>query len=230
MNNMKFPIRINKYLRDKGFASRREADLLIEQKKVFINNELAKTGMMVEEKDIVKLNKAKIEAQHIYLAYHKPKGLSTQDHTNRKSIINEWKPEGLFPVGRLDKASSGLIILTNDGRVTTQVLGANSSCEKEYIVNTREKLRSGIPVIFEKGMVTKTLGTLLPVRSRIINSRAINMILQEGKRHQIRIMLSDLGYTTTTLKRVRIGSIELGDLEEGQTRNLTKEEESSFFA
>lgn len=220
---MDFPIRINKYLRDKGLASRREADKLIADGKVLVNGKRAKEGMRVNEGDKVVVNQ-KNEKEKIYLAYYKPRGLATQTPDDAESVIKDWEAKGLFPVGRLDKESEGLMILTNDGRMTTKLIGEDSDVEKEYIVNVKEGIREGIPAIFEKGMDTKTFGKLLPAKAKIMDRNVMRVILREGKKHQIRVMFSELGYTITGLKRVRIGQVKLGSLRSGQTRKLTKEE------
>lgn len=216
---MEYPIRINKYLAALGLASRREADKLVEDGLVFINKKIAKNGMLVNEgDDVVVMGSRK---QYQYLAYYKPSGLATQDFAGRKSVIAEWKNKGLYPIGRLDKESEGLLILTNDGRLAREVLSENSKYEKEYIVTVKEPIRAGIPAIFKSGMQTKNLGKLLPARAEIINRTTMRVILNEGKRHQIRIMLSELRCTVTSLKRVRIGDIRLGSLLPGQTRPFT---------
>lgn len=229
MNSNSYPLRINKYLRDKGFASRREADELISAGNVLINGAVAKTGTLVRENDTVVLNQPHKKA-YVYLAYHKPRGLPTQGLKGDRSVITDWQKKGLFPVGRLDKMSEGLLILTNDGRVTTKVLGGDAQFEKEYIVTVRENLRAGIVAIFKKGMNTDALGRLLPADATLIDPHTIKIILHEGKHHQVRMMLGDLGYTITSLKRVRIGHISLGNLERGETRPLSAPEIAEFFA
>jgi len=215
---MEYPIRINKYLRDKGLASRREADKLIESGDVFINGKKAENGMMVKESDKVEV-KGK-QKEHHYVAYYKPRGLATQDLVGKKSVISEWKDSGLYPIGRLDKESEGLLLLTNDGRFVTEVLSEDSKYEKEYIVTVKEPLRPGVVRIFKSGMETKTLGKLLPAKAKIMNKNTLQVILNEGKRHQIRIMLNELRYTIASLKRIRVGNIKLGNLRPGQTREL----------
>jgi 23S rRNA pseudouridine2604 synthase len=225
---MEYPIRLNKYLRDMGLASRRESDRLIESGHVLVNGKKAQLGTMVNEGDDVSVREG-VMKEMIYLAYYKPWGIATQGLKGQPSVINEWQPRGLFPVGRLDKESEGLLILTNDGRITSRLLGDEETFEKEYIVEVREKLRSGIPAIFEKGMQTD-LGQLLPAQAKILNDHRLNIILHEGKKHQIRVMLSELGYTVSLLRRVRIGNIRLGNLTPGQTRNLNKKEVDLLFS
>lgn len=215
---MEYPIRINKYLQAVGLASRREADKLVEGGLVFINGKRVENGTLVRDGDNVVVKGAR--KQYQYLAYYKPQGLATQDLTGKESVITQWKKRGLYPIGRLDKESEGLMILTNDGRFAREVLSGSSKYEKEYIVTTKESLRAGIPAIFKSGMQTKNLGKLLPAKAKIINRTTIRVILNEGKRHQIRIMLSELHCTVTSLKRVRIGDIKLGSLKPGQTRSF----------
>ena len=216
---MDYPIRINKYLRDKGLASRREADGLVEAGLVFINGRRAENGDIVNETDkiLVKENKNKNKKELKYLAFYKPKGLPTQDLPGKKSVISEWKEQGLYPVGRLDKESEGLLILTNDGRFAREILDEKGSYEKEYWVVVKEPMPAGIVKIFANGMETKTFGKLLPVKSRLINKNKISMVLREGKKHQIRVMMSELNYNIVSLKRVRIGKFKLENLNPGET-------------
>lgn len=215
---MEYPIRINKYLRDSGLASRREADKLVETGFVLVNGKQVKNGFMVNKDDKVVVKD--IDKKYQYIAYYKPKGLATQDLINKKSVITEWKDKGLYPIGRLDKESEGLLLLTNDGRFAKQVLSEKTKYEKEYIVTVKETLRPGIVQIFQKGMETEALGKLLPVKTRIINKTTLRMILNEGKKHQIRVMLSDLYYNVISLKRVRIGNIKIGNLKPGEKKEL----------
>jgi len=216
---MEYPIRINKYLRDKGLASRREADKLVESGLVFVNGKRVDNGVMVNEKDKVSVKGKTKEYQ--YLAYYKPRNLPTQDLPGKQSVITEWKDKGLYPIGRLDKSSEGLLLLTNDGRFAREVLSDSKKYEKEYLVTVKEPLRPGIVKIFQAGMETQALGKLLPAKARIINNSKIQIILNEGKRHQIRIMLNELNYTISSLKRVRIGDIKIGNLKPGETRELS---------
>jgi len=222
---MEYPIRINKYLRDKGLASRREADKLIEKGSVFINGEWAKNGVLVDENDKIEVRGKQKENK--YLAYYKPRGLATQDLAGKKSVVSEWRDKGLYPIGRLDKESEGLLLLTNDGRFVTEVLSESSKYEKEYIVTVKEPLRPGIVRIFQTGMETKSLGKLLPAKAKIIKSNTLQIILNEGKRHQIRVMLGEFNYTITSLQRIRIGNIKIGNLRPGETRVISPESRSN---
>jgi 23S rRNA pseudouridine2604 synthase len=218
---MEYPIRINKYLRDKGYASRREADKLVEGGLIFINGKRADSGAMVNEKDRVTVKELKgtLIKEYKYLAYYKPRNLSTQDLPGRESVITEWRAKGLYPVGRLDKSSEGLLLLTNDGRFAKEVL-TGSKYEKEYLVTVKEPLRVGVVKIFKSGMDTQALGKLLPAKARIINDSKIQVILEEGKRHQIRVMFNELNYTISSLKRIRIGDIKIGTLKPGESRPI----------
>jgi 23S rRNA pseudouridine2604 synthase len=223
MQEIKYPIRINKYLRDKGLASRREADKLVESGLVFVNEKRADNGVMINEKDkvVVKRPKGYPTKEYQYLAYYKPRNLPTQDLPGKQSVITEWKDKGLYPVGRLDKSSEGLLLLTNDGRFAREVLSGSKKYEKEYLVTVKEPLRIGIVKILQSGMETQALGKLLPAKARLINKNKLQVILNEGKRHQIRIMLNELNYTIASLKRVRIGNIKIENLKPGETRPLS---------
>ncbi len=215
---MEYPIRINKYLKEKGLASRREADSLVKSELVLVNGKTVENGFMVKEKDIVTLKD--IKKEYKYLAYYKPRGLPTQDQPGKNSVVTEWKNLGLYPIGRLDKESEGLLLLTNDGRFATEVLSKKEKYEKEYVVTVRETLRPSVAKVLQKGMSTSALGKLLPAKAKIIDKKTIKIVLNEGKRHQIRVMLNDLSYTIISLKRVRIGSIKLGNLKPGESRYI----------
>lgn len=216
---MEFPIRINKCLRDKGFASRREADKLVESGLVFVNGKRVDSGTLVGEKDevLVKQPKGLPVKDYKYLAYYKPRNLPTQDLPGKPSVITEWKKQGLYPVGRLDKSSEGLLLLTNDGRFAREFL---SGQEKEYLVSVKEPLKTSVIKVFQSGMETQALGKLLPAKTQIAGNKKLRIILNEGKHHQIRVMLSEVSYTIASLKRVRIGNIKLGDLKPGETRPI----------
>lgn len=208
--------RINAFLRDKGYASRREADRLIAEGKVLVNGKRAESGMMVSDSDDVQVRGA--QKKYTYLAYNKPRGLATQALNGTDDVITRWTSKGLFPVGRLDKESEGLLILTDDGRLTTAF---NKGVEKEYLVKVREELTPRILAILEKGMDTKTFGKLLPAKAELNGPHAVRITLREGKRHQIRVMLDELRYTVTALRRIRVGPVMLRDLKPDTTRPLT---------
>jgi pseudouridine synthase len=220
-------IRINKYLRDNGVASRREADELVRAGNVFINGTRAEMGALVGKQDKVTLKGVK-DKEYVYLAYYKPRGVPTQSN-EEENVIDKWREKDIFPIGRLDKQSEGLIILTNDGRITSKILGAESGFEKEYLVKVKEHLRSGVERIIKKGMTTETFGKLLPAEANIVGDKEIKIVLHEGKKHQIRVMLGELNYTVNSLKRLRIGEINLGSMKPGDARKLTPKEIETFF-
>lgn len=212
-------MRINKYLALKKIATRRGADELIREKKVFINGKLAVLGSKVLEKDKVEVRGA-AKKEYKYFAYNKPIGVETDSPR-----------EGLFPLGRLDKASHGLLILTNDGRITDQLLNPKYFHEKEYLVKTKEKLRSSFKQKMEAGVriegpenyVTK------PCKVKIINENAFRITLTEGKKHQIRRMCSALFQEVVDLKRERIMNIKLDKLGTNSLREIKGEELEIFL-
>jgi len=204
-------MRINKYLADKKISTRRGADELVKEKKVFINGKLAELGSQVNENDKVEVRGAK-QKEYKYYAYHKPIGVETSSPR-----------EGLFPLGRLDKASHGLLILTNDGRITDQLLNPKYFHEKEYKVQTKEKLRSSFKQKMEAGVNIEGYKTK-PCKVKILNENTFRVILTEGKKHQIRRMCSALFQEVADLKRERIMNIELGNLKPNGLREIKGKE------
>ena len=209
-------MRINKYLADRKIATRRGADELIKEKKVFINGKLAVLGSKVAENDKVEVRRAK-EKEYKYFAYNKPTGIETAS-----------PKEELFPLGRLDKNSHGLLILTNDGRITDQLLNPKYFHEKEYLVKTKEKLRSSFKNKMEAGVNIEGYQTA-KCKVKIIDDHTFRIILTEGKKHQIRRMCSALFQEVADLKRERIMNIKLGTLKPNALREIKGEELSIFF-
>ncbi len=209
-------IRINKYLALKKISTRRGADELITAKKVFINGKLALLGSKVEETDKVEVRGAKVNT-YKYFAYNKPVGVETDS-----------PQKDLFPLGRLDKASHGLLILTNDGRITDQLLNPKYYHEKEYIVRTKEKLRSNFKQKMEAGVNIEGYVTK-DCKVKILGPNTFKIILTEGKKHQIRRMCSALFQEVADLKRERIMNIKLGTLKEGAMREIKGEELATFL-
>ena len=209
-------MRINKYLADKQIATRRGADELIKNKKVFINGKVAELGSQVTEKDKVEVRGEK-QKEYLYFAYNKPIGVET---TTPK--------EGLFPLGRLDKASHGLLIVTNDGRITDRLLNPKYIHEKEYVVKTSNKLRSNFKQKMEAGVNIEGYKTQ-KCKVQIVNDFTFNIILTEGKKHQIRRMCSALFQEIADLKRVRIMNIKLGALKPKQLREIKGAELFTFL-
>lgn len=220
-------ISLNKYISSKGICSRREADRWIEEGRLKINGQLAKKGNRVSPGDEVLLDgKALPNApKKLYIAFHKPAGVTcTTDRRDRSNIVDFiGHKERIFPIGRLDKPSTGLILLTNDGDMVNPILRVENGHEKEYIVtvdkpiNSRfvQRMAGGLPIL---GQITKKaqVEQLGPKRFRII--------LKQGLNRQIRRMCEYLGYEVRTLKRVRIMNIELDQLPKGQWRELSAQE------
>lgn len=232
MDPITFPMRINRFLALKKHSTRRGADELISQKKVFINGRLAVLGDKVQENDNVEVRFRGKLAPHIYLAYNKPKDVVTHSaqHGDRE-IKHELKNSALknvFPVGRLDKDSHGLIILTNDGRITERLLGPAHFHEKEYLVTTKNKLRNNFKEKMEAGVQIENEKTA-PCKVKILNDHTFRIILTEGKKHQIRRMCVALFQEVEDLQRTRVMNIELGNLPIGAHREIVGEELQTFL-
>ncbi|AHW60738.1 ribosomal large subunit pseudouridine synthase F [Draconibacterium orientale] len=219
--------RLNKAISETGFCSRREADRLIETGKVKVNGEVAGLGVQVTSDDRIEVDGQLItkEVPNIYLAFHKPVGITCTTDTSKKDNIVDFInfPERIFPIGRLDKPSEGLLFMTNDGDIVNKILRAGNNHEKEYIVNVNRKITkafirqmsNGVPIL---DTVTKKC------RVERINDFTFNIVLTQGLNRQIRRMCSHLGYEVTRLKRVRIMNIELGNLKRGEYRHFTPNE------
>ncbi len=229
-----YPMRINKYLALKGYATRRGADEYIEKKKVFINGRVAKLGDKVAEHDVVEVRGgAKEAAKRVYIAYHKPRGVVTHSPSEGEDDIGALlagAPElaGLFPVGRLDKDSSGLIILTNDGRIIERLLHPRFEHEKEYVVTTARPLRASFKEYMEPGVDIEGYRTK-PVKVEVRGASRFAIILTEGKKHQVRRMVVAMHNEVKTLTRTRIMNIRLGSLPEGSYRPIEGAELAAFL-
>ncbi|HEY4476760.1 MAG TPA: pseudouridine synthase [Candidatus Paceibacterota bacterium] len=210
-------MRINRYLALKKYATRRGADKLIEAGRVSINGRLAQIGETVNENDKVEVRPSKQPETYSYVIYHKPRG----------EITHSPLP-GLFPIGRLDKDSSGLILLTNDGRITDRLLNPEHTHEKEYLVTTREPLRSNFARQMSNGVDIGGYVTR-PCQVTTINHYTFRIILTEGKKHQIRHMCAALRVDITELTRVRIMNLRLGHLTVSGHRSLTATEQSTLL-
>ena len=218
--------RLNKYLSEAGHCSRREADRLIEADRVTINDKLPELGTKVQDGDIVKVDGKEVELQEefVYIALYKPVGItSTTDRTDKTNIVDFMKyNKRIFHIGRLDKDSEGLILMTNDGDIVNKILRSNNDHEKEYIVQVDKKLteaflgrmRKGVPIL---GTVTK------PCKVRKISDNTFSLILTEGLNRQIRRMCSYYEYKVEKLRRTRVMNIQL-DMPKGKWRHLRPEE------
>lgn len=220
-------LRINKYLSSIGFCSRREADRLLEQGKVKINGETAQVGQRVMPEQEVTVNgiPVKDKPREIIIAFNKPKGIVCTSSKKEKNNIVDYLhfPTRIYPVGRLDKDSTGLILLTNDGELTDCILRGKNNHEKEYLVTVQKPLRAEIIHAMEQGV--PILDTMTrPCRIIQIDSHTFRIILTQGLNRQIRRMCEYFGYKVITLKRVRVMNIHLGDLKEGTWREITGKE------
>jgi 23S rRNA pseudouridine2604 synthase len=218
--------RLNKYLSEAGYCSRREADRLIEEKRVTINDEIPELGQKVFDGDIVKVDGKVIssEEEFVYIALYKPIGItSTTDRKDPTNIVDFMKyRKRIFHVGRLDKDSEGLILMTNDGDIVNKILRANNNHEKEYVVQVDKRvtdqflrdMSNGVPIL---GTMTKKC------RVRRVNEHTFKITLTEGLNRQIRRMCSHFGYQVEKLKRIRIMNIKL-DMPKGKWRYIEGEE------
>ncbi len=223
--------RINKAISDTGFCSRRAADSYIEQGRVTVNGEIAVMGLKVTEKDEIRVDGKLVDNKPplIYIALNKPRGIEcTTNRKVRNNIVDFVKhKERIFPIGRLDKDSEGLILLTNDGDIVNKILRARNNHEKEYIVTVNKPMTDS----FLRGM-----GGRVPIldtytkESKIekLDEKTFRIILTQGLNRQIRRMTEYFGYKVVTLKRIRIMNIELGKLALGRYRNLSPMELSQL--
>lgn len=219
--------RLNKYLSEVGFCSRREADKLIEQGRVTINGKVPEMGTKVKINDIVKVDGELVtepKEEHVYLAFNKPVGIvcttSKQEKDNIVDYINY--PKRIFPIGRLDKPSEGLIFLTSDGDIVNKILRARNNHEKEYLVTVNKVISS---------QFIKRMGNGIPILDTVtrkcevekISAYNFRIVLTQGLNRQIRRMCEYLGYEVTRLQRIRIMNVPL-DVPVGKWRHLTTQE------
>tara|TARA_B100000686_G_C16804914_1_gene989243 strand:+ start:4649 stop:5374 length:726 start_codon:yes stop_codon:yes gene_type:complete len=220
--------RLNKFLSEIGYCSRRSADKLIQQKRVTVNGKTAVIGLKVNDKDIIQIDGERVKKnkeKNVYLAFNKPAGIvcTTNSRVEKNNIIEYINyPKRIFPIGRLDKSSEGLIFLTDDGDIVNKILRARNFHEKEYVVNINKpitndfisKLSRGVPIlntVTRKCFVQK------------ITKTKFRIILTQGLNRQIRRMCEYLDYKVIKLKRIRIMNIKL-DIDIGKYRKLTEEE------
>jgi 23S rRNA pseudouridine2604 synthase len=219
--------RLNKAISETGYCSRRGADKLIEEGKVKVNGKVPELGTKVTTSDVISVNGNIVtkKVENIYLAFNKPVGITcTTERQIDGNIIDYINyPERIFPIGRLDKPSEGLIFMTNDGDIVNKILRSKNSHQKEYIVTVSRrftddfirKMENGVPIldtVTDKCKVTR------------INDTTFNIVLTQGLNRQIRRMCDYLGYQVETLKRVRIMNISLKNIKVGEYRSFTAEE------
>jgi 23S rRNA pseudouridine2604 synthase len=220
-------VRLNKFISETGVCSRREADAWIEQGRVSVNGRRAELGTQVGEGDDVRVDGRPLgrQSRHVYIALNKPVGITctTERHVAGNIVDFVGHRERIFPIGRLDKDSEGLILLTNDGDIVNEILRAEHHHEKEYVVTVDRPLTPE----FLKGMAggVRILGTVTrPCTVTSLGRNTFRIILTQGLNRQIRRMCEAFGYTVRRLQRVRIIGIHLGTLKTGQWRNLTPAE------
>ena len=225
-------MRINKYLSQIGICSRREADKLVDSKRIKVNNEIAILGTKINEGDKITIDNKLIKPKKkktIFIAFNKPKGVvcTTNRMIEKNNIIDYINfPERIFPVGRLDKLSEGLIFLTNDGSLVNKVLRSRNNKEKEYLVEVNKNITTdfirqmgnGIPIL---NTVTKNCKLVK------VSTTTFKIILTQGLNRQIRRMCEFLGFKVVSLKRIRIMNIKL-DVEIGKWRHLSSNELNSI--
>ena len=219
--------RLNKAISETGYCSRRGADKLIEEGKVKVNGKVPELGTKVTTSDVISVNGNIVtkKVENIYLAFNKPVGITCTTETQIDGNIIDYinYPERIFPIGRLDKPSEGLIFMTNDGDIVNKILRSKNSHQKEYIVTVSRrftddfirKMGNGVPIldtVTDKCKVTR------------INDTTFNIVLTQGLNRQIRRMCDYLGYQVQTLKRVRIMNISLKNIKVGEYRSFTAEE------
>jgi len=220
-------VRLNKFISDTGMCSRRQADQWIEAGRVTCNGAVAVLGTQVSDSDQVRIDGALIgpKKSQIYIALNKPVGITctSESHVEGNIIAFVGHPERIFPIGRLDKDSEGLILLTNDGDIVNDILRSENNHEKEYVVRvdrpiTDLSLRMMAAGVRIRGEMTK------PARVTRVDPATFRIVLTQGLNRQIRRMCSALGYRAQRLQRVRIINVHLGGLRPGEWRNLTERE------
>ncbi|RIW28828.1 23S rRNA pseudouridine(2604) synthase RluF [Bacillus salacetis] len=226
-------MRINKFISEAGKASRRGADRLIEEGRVTINGKKAKIGDQVESGDDIRVSgqQIRVARNNVYIALNKPVGITSTTEKGVKGNIVDLvnHPLRIFNIGRLDKDSDGLILLTNDGDIVNEILRAENEHEKEYNVSVDKPITPEFLKQMSEGV--KILGTkTLPCKVEQLSKYDFKIILTQGMNRQIRRMCEALGYDVLRLQRVRIMNIHLGNLPVGQWRDLSKKEKKQLFS
>lgn len=229
MNDIEYPIRINRYLLLKNICSRREADRLIEQKKIHINGVIAELGQKINKGDAVTIAESAANREYKYFLFNKPRGIVSHNPQRDEQSIEDISGLGkkVSPVGRLDKDSHGLMLLTDDGRIVNTILSPEYGHEREYVIQVDKyvkesdlrKLSKGVDI---EGYITK------PAEAERLGEDIISLTLTEGKKHQIRRMCAALGYQIKDLKRVRMMHLPL-DVADGKHRPLTESEKTMLL-
>ena len=225
-------IRINKFFTQQGICSRREADRLVESGAVTVNGRVAKLGDRVSPADVIARDGQVIPwgKPPIYIKYHKPIGVTTtsEAHVERNIISEIGHPERIFPIGRLDKDSSGLMLLTNDGNIVNEILRTEFGHEREYLVDVDRPFDQSFLDRMSQGVIVLGSQTK-PCRISRAGQNRFRIVLTEGRNRQIRRMCQTLGYRVTRLHRVRIMHITVQGLEVGEWRELSKQERDQLL-
>ncbi len=226
--------RLNKHIAETGFCSRREADRLLAARRVTVNGVVAGTGAVVGEGDDVRVDGQPLRARsvqkstgrkHVYIALNKPVGITCTTESAVKDNIVDFvgHEQRIFPIGRLDKDSEGLILMTSNGDIVNQILRAENRHQKEYLVAVNKPVTDEFLRGMARGVRIHDQMTL-PCRATRIAKFGFRIVLEQGLNRQIRLMAAAFGYRVTQLRRVRIDNIKLGALKPGQWRNLTEQE------
>lgn len=231
-------MRLNNYISSTGMCSRREADKLIQQRKVLINGKIAQIGQSVEPNDVVKVNGRKItpKKQHVYIALNKPVGITCTTERHIKDNIIDYinYPERIFPVGRLDKPSEGLIILTSDGTIVNKILRSENNHEKEYVVTVDKNITDKFISDMQNGVrIFNPVNNKYVITNKCkvtkVNNKTFKIILSQGLNRQIRRMCEVFGYNVTKLQRIRIMNLTIKGIAPGKWRKLTDKEVQSLI-
>lgn len=225
-------MRINKFLAETGIVSRRGADKWIEEGRITINGELATIGSQIADGDDVRVDgkPVKKEDQLVYIVLNKPVGITstTEKHIQGNVVDFVKHPLRVFHIGRLDKDSEGLLLLTNDGDIVNEILRAENHHEKEYVVQVDQPISEDFLHDMSSGVEILDTKTL-PCRVEKVSSHVFKIILEQGLNRQIRRMCTALGYSVKRLQRIRIMNIHIGNLKVGQWRDLTDKEKDELF-
>lgn len=229
---IEFPIRLNRYLFLKGYCSRRKADEYIEQGLIKVNGKSGPMNRKLEKDDVVEINKKlkQLPDTYQYFLYNKPVGIVSHNPNEGEQSVEDVFESGttIHPVGRLDKASQGLMFLTNDGRIVDRMLNPEYDHEKEYVVRVDKKLQGNFKTKMERGVNIEGYITA-PCKINPVTEQTFHIVLTEGKKHQIRRMCAALGYQVKSLKRIRIMNLKIGKLPIGEGRKLTEKEKDTLF-